>query len=214
MMTILDIADSLQYEGSVSNGTYLNGCYTVKVRDDGNYAFVTSVDSLYAASINTTTKTAPSYVDNVATNWACSYSALHGDYFYVSGANPGGWHIIDVSDPSNLAVKCTEAEGTVMAGGALVTNNIGNVYLFTCVYTNIKIYDVTDWTNPVYQESISAYARGITIVGDLLYVPRFSSGADQTLRIYDISDYTYVPPPPTPPAIRPRGVILKGVILK
>ena len=88
------------------------------------------------------------------------------------------------------------------------------IFCISSVYTNIKIYDVTDWTNPVYQESISAYARGITIVGDLLYVPRFSSGADQTLRIYDISDYTYVPPPPTPPAIRPRGVILKGVILK
>jgi len=214
-MTILDIADSLQLEGSVADGTYLNGCYTVKASNDGNYAFCTSVDgTTYATSINTSNKASPTRLDSVVTNWACSHSALHGNYFMVSGENPGGWQIIDVSDPSNLSVKCTVDEGTLVQWGTFVTNNVGSVYLFITVYPNCVVYDVTDWTNPVYEETISVYGRAQTIAGDLLYVPRFNSGADQTLRIYDISDYTYVPPPPTPPAIRPRGVTLKGVILK
>jgi len=209
-LTILDIADSLQFEGSVQDNTYLYQAYVPHVRDDGNYAFVTG--STYATSVNTSNKTSPSVSDSVITNWSCSYNALHGDYWMVSGGNPGGWQIIDVSDPTNLSIKCTVDESTFVARGAFVTNNVGTVYLFMIVYGTIKVYDVTDWTSPVNVDTIpSIYCRGVTIDGDLLYVPRFSSGADQTLRIYDISDYTYVPPPPV---IRPRGVTLKGVILK
>jgi hypothetical protein len=82
------------------------------------------------------------------------------------------------------------AESSVCYYGTFTTSNLGNVYLFIAVGSALRIYDVTDWTSPVYKESISVFGRGQTIVGDLLYVPRFSSGADRTLRIYDISDYT------------------------
>jgi hypothetical protein len=190
MLTILDIPDSLQYEGSVADGTNLNGNYQVEVRSDGNYAFCSADIGKRVTSVNTSNKASPTVTDSITISRTCSYASLHGNYFLVSSYSNNGWHIIDVSDPSNLVERVSYAESSVCYYGTITTSNLGNVYLFIAVGSALRIYDVTDWTSPVYKESISVFGRGQTIVGDLLYVPRFSSGADRTLRIYDISDYT------------------------
>jgi hypothetical protein len=161
---------------------------------EGKYGYLAqqgSGTSLRFHVIDVSEQTSPSSVGSVLLSDGSSAvdtfsMARFGKYFYVPGNTSGTIYVVDVSDPS----APSSTAGITFSGVRNVV--VSGKYLFAGSATDLRIYDLSNPTNPSLVRTLgSAFPGGsggsTHVSGNLLFLGDVGGG---NFRLYDITDPT------------------------
>ena len=144
-----------------------------------NYAYFTSKNGLYVVDISNPSN--PQSLGRVnGTNNLILENLDADENILAVAAHEDGVLIYDISNPQNVNLRATV--GTNNAWGVRVKNN----YIYIADELFVKIYDITNNSNPIFINQIetSNAVKDIALNNSFMYVALGSDGVD----IYDLSN--------------------------
>ncbi|MCK4719228.1 hypothetical protein KAU08_01140, partial [bacterium] len=145
----------------------------------GNFAFVGSSTDLTIVDFSDVGSPLSTYIDEDIDPVTL---LVNGDWLYVSESNPDKLHVLGIADPYNPTYN-GYFEQMVGAKGEMVTE--GSYLYFAQHFDGIRVYDITDPGDPIWQNdfSSSASTRGVCIGNGLIHPINFVGWT----RTYDLS---------------------------
>ncbi len=170
-------------------GTDIGAAYDVYVKDKTAFVLQSTALQIYdVAQVGSI-----SLIGSVTLGVAGNSVTIDGDYAYVGTAGGGSdnIYVVDISDLSNP----TEIHSLQVSTDAIYDVEVSGGYLFAGDFStsdDIYIYDISDPTNLVLQDSISAGASvfDLEVSGGFLYAVSTAAGDD--FEIFDISDVSNI----------------------
>ena len=154
----------------------LNNCHSMAVI--GNYAYTNSGRRFMIMDVSV--PSSPVVKGEITLNYHIVKIVVQGNFAYAI-AQPAGFYIIDISDPSNPHQVSYTHEGYVL--GLDVS---GNYAYITNESFGLLIFDISNAYNPLAKGScsIEGYGYDIDVQGNFAYIASHFGG----LRIIDISN--------------------------
>ncbi|MEM0991581.1 MAG: tail fiber protein [Bacteroidota bacterium] len=167
-------------------GSTALGGFPVSMAADGDYVYVTDLNSNDLRIMDVRDKSNPMQIGRLVVGSDANGVAVEGNYAYVVEADSDQLKVIDVSDKANPTEIGFEDIGASPQAVA-----VANDYAFVVDNDSddLKVVDVSDKMNPIQvgSEPIGDNPSAIAVLGDYAYV--VDKGSDD-LKVIDISDKT------------------------
>ncbi|MEW6194406.1 MAG: T9SS type A sorting domain-containing protein [Bacteroidota bacterium] len=187
-LRVIDISD---LSSPVETGSLEMNEFVIKVAVKGDYAYVISdQDRLHVLNISDPSNIFE--VNAMIVNYTPSSVLIDGNLLYLSEASVihwGAWGwitIFDITDPINIFQigEYYSEDGLNQSGFHPTDIALQGSYLYVANLGSLRIFDVSDPTNPVVISDTPTFVEDIEVEGKFAYLA-FSDGY---LKIFDVSN--------------------------